>query len=64
MEQRQAKELADLEQMFGEERKVALDGTLTNLNDKHINEKDALRNKHEKQIKDLQSMIINYVTDF
>ena len=41
--------------MFGEERKVALDGLLSDLNDSHINEKDDLRAKHEKQIKDLQS---------
>lgn len=55
MEQRQAKELGDLEKMFAEERKVALDGLMSDLNDRHINEKDDLRTKQEKQIKDLQS---------
>lgn len=41
--------------MFAEERKVALDGLMSDLNDRHINEKDDLRTKQEKQIKDLQS---------
>ena len=57
MEQRQAKELSGLENMFGEERKVVLDGLLSDLTTKHINEKDELRAKQEHQIKDLQSKI-------
>eukprot|EP00111_Clytia_hemisphaerica_P004694 TCONS_00013482-protein len=55
LEQRQAKELADLEKMYGEERKVVLDGLLSDLTNKHINEKDELRAKQEQQIKDLQN---------
>ena len=46
--------------MFGEERKVALDGLLSELTNKHINEKDELRAKQEQQIKDLQSKEIQY----
>lgn len=41
--------------MFGEERKVVLDGLLSDLTTKHINEKDELHAKQEQQIKDLQS---------
>ena len=60
MEQRQAKELSGLENMFGEERKVVLDGLLSDLTTKHINEKDELRAKQEHQIKDLQSKILRF----
>ena len=44
--------------MLGEERKVVLDGLLSDLTTKHINEKDELRARQEQQIKDLQSKIM------
>ena len=44
-----------MEKMFGEERKVVLDGLMSDLATKCINEKEDLRAKQEQQIKDLQS---------
>ena len=50
--------------MFGEERKVVLDGLLSDLTTKHINEKDELRAKQEQQIKDLQSTVFLFHINF
>ena len=54
MEQRQAKELADLEKVFGDEKRVVVDGELAKLDEKHLEEKEDLKHKHEQEYQALE----------
>ena len=55
LEQRQAKEMADLDRLYAEEKKVVIDDMLAKLDEKHLDEKDQLKGKHEQQYRDLES---------
>lgn len=47
--------MADLDRLYAEEKKVAIDDMLAKLDEKHLDEKDQLKGKHEQQYRDLES---------
>ncbi len=48
----------DLENTFAEEKRVEVDTTLANLDEKHMQERDDLRAKHEAALKALEGIHI------
>ena len=49
--------MADLDRLYVEEKKVTIDDMLAKLDEKHLDEKDQLKGKHEQQYKDLESKL-------
>lgn len=54
LEKRHSQELKDLERMFQEERKVAVDEALAKMEERHAQESDELRAQNEKELKELE----------
>ena len=54
LEKRHNQELKDLERMFQEERKVAVDEALAKMEERHAQESDELRAQNEKELKELE----------
>ena len=54
LEKRHSQELKDLERMFQEERKVAVDEALAKMEERHSQESDELRAQNEKELRDLE----------
>lgn len=54
LERRHSQELKDLEHMFQEERKVAVDEALAKMEERHAQESDELRAQNEKELKELE----------
>ena len=54
LEKRHSQELKDLERMFQEERKVAVDEELAKMEERHTQESDELRAQNEKELKELE----------
>lgn len=59
LEKRQSQELKDLERMFQEERKVAVDEALAKMEERHTQENDELRAQHERELKELEKQQLN-----
>ena len=53
LDKRHSQELKDLERMFHEERRVAVDEALAKMEDRHAQENDELRAQHEQELKEL-----------
>lgn len=49
LEQRHAKEVADLDRMFAEEKRITIDDTLAKLDEEHFDEKEKLKFKHDRE---------------
>ena len=49
--------MADLDRLYAEEKNVTIDDMLAKLDEKHLDEKDQLKGKHEQQYRDLESKL-------
>lgn len=59
LEKRHSQELKDLERMFQEERKVAVDEALAKMEERHSQESDELRAQNEKELRDLEKQSLS-----
>ena len=53
--------MLDLEETFAEERKVGIDAALSKLEEEHNQQIDELRAKHEKELRALEGLLIDFI---
>jgi hypothetical protein len=55
LEQRQAKEMANLDQEYAQEKKVEIDGGLAQLAQEHLQQREDLKEQHDRQYQELEN---------